>query len=438
MISGDVMIPFTKKSFFYTLLFALMATNSLECCHLLKAGRKIRNLNKALAEENLRKVRRDAEIYRSSAQVNTNESESYMCSIQATSNRSINVVRGTVHVGTDNSGSPIILAYLTAGNKTHNKGKMLCSDTFLGSEGFRQQAEFLALQGYYVIAVDPLGTGLSSTNDPVAMDGVKGYAGYSYDQTAALYHQALVNLGVSITTAAAPLTLIGTSADSSALMSYAFLFKNDPLAASYLVAMQPAFTAAVSDTPCSISEFTTAEAEALAQFYAADRCTALCLIYSGNHDDVGTFSEIACPSYGAFLLEKAVEYGATTPPNIFTRRLVTTLAIDQSALMAQISIPVLITNGGIFQDLDYKQLNSVGFGGICYACQPDCENTSYVFPFQNVILYTYLGANAVPHVTRSARFNVDVVNFVKQNAVCDPYLGLKLSNAYACATTCVQ
>ena len=106
-----------------------------------------------------------------------------------------------VQVGVDGANQPITLAYLAIGDITYNRGTIICADDLFGYEGYRLQAQLWAAQGFYVVAFDGLGVGASSYNDPEAMDGIGdvpgGYAGYSYQQHAYLFHEALIALGIN-------------------------------------------------------------------------------------------------------------------------------------------------------------------------------------------------------------------------------------------------
>jgi pimeloyl-ACP methyl ester carboxylesterase len=373
----------------------------------------------------------------------TQDAECFQCTLDADKSSHANIAllggvkTGIKQVTVDNNGQPVKLAYLEAGDKDNNIGTIFYSDSYFGKEGGRIHAIKWALQGFHVIAVDPLEAGLSSHNDPLAMDGIGGFQGYSYQQTAYLYRLLLISLGVRPNTPQQPIVFVGSSFDAVTGLVYASLYQNDPHGPSFYVGINPVLSAATTNNPCQLGALTPEFAEQLAVAYEADRCGILTLLYGGANEPgvPGNFTEIRCPIYGNFLLKQAVEYGALTPPAVFRRQVVSTLAFDPAPLMATITIKCLIVTGGIYQQLINKQNFGLAFYGICFACQPGCANLNYVLPIPDIAYKTYQDAGIAIQVTRVDEFNDDVAGLVTGNAgKCDPYLALKVDAKFNCQT----
>jgi pimeloyl-ACP methyl ester carboxylesterase len=351
-------------------------------------------------------------------------------------NKNSSIKLGTVEVGTDNANQPIIFAYLTAGNKRHNKGTIVCADIYFGSKSYKQQSKDWADQGFFVISFDLLGSGQSSYNDPVAMDGVGGFEGYSFHQYAYLMRQALINLDVNPNTTETPIVFTGCDWGAAIGLLWAHLYPDDPYSLSFYIPENGIFSVTVGNDPCSAAALSTDFANTITQLYAQDRCGILCLLYSGNPAAglPGNFYEPQCPEYGSFLLNESVKYSATTPPNISSRLLLKTFAFDTGPLMAGIPIPVLMLNGSVFQTpINNKVIHVMGLYGMCFGCNTGCTNLNYVSPFPNssVLYYQYTGI--IPHLTRKKEFNKDFAGFITGKiSPCDPYLGLKIEG-YPCA-----
>lgn len=349
------------------------------------------------------------------------------------------VTTGTINVGVDTTNMPIYFAYLSAGDIKNNCGTIVCADDLFGSHGYKQQAKLWAKAGFYVIAFDGLGVGLSSYNDPVAMDNIGGYPGYSYQQLAYLRHQALINLGINQNTPETPITYCACDFEGTVGFLYAYMYQDDPYGLSFYVSENTNFGVVSSTDPCSISLLNPTVAQEVADAYASDPCAILCSLNSGAFNQPGLpgdFTEIDCPDFGNFALNTSINYGATMPASVFTRQLVNSSTFDPSPLMAQVKIPVLIIYAGIFQLPINKQTGLLPLYGICYGCQTgcDCTNAStYVQPCPNSICLCYQNAGTSCHTTRSKRFNADVLGFITgASGQCDPYLNLKVDVNAGC------
>ena len=248
------------------------------------------------------------------------------------------VKTGVVQVGVDNVNQPISLGYLSAGNNKINRGTIVCADNYFGRESYRDQANRWALAGFYVVAFDPPGLGQSSSNDPVAMDGIGGFQGYSYQQVAYLYHQALIQLNVNPNTPQTPITYTGVDFNGTVGVLYAYLYQNDPYGLSFLVPENANYMALASDNPCEISLLPIEVAEFIAnEFATGDKCALLCSLFGGssNQQTVGNFTEKNCPLYGAYLANQAVSFNAALSSAIFSRQFIQSFQFDPSPLLAQ-------------------------------------------------------------------------------------------------------
>lgn len=402
---------------FFVIALSLLATNALECY---KPSAFI-GLKERLktSKEDWQKVQEGAARYKASILSKSNaELEAYA---------NVAVDYGTVQVGVDNTGQSITLAYLEAGNKVLNIGTIVCVEPYFGREGFKLQAQAWALQGYYIVAFDMLGQGSSSQNDPVALDGIGGYAGYSFQQDAYFIRQALAALGINNNTPDTPITLIGTDIGGMMALFYAVQYEGDVYGLTNLIVEDTNFAALVSDNPCSLGLLSIEEAQQVADYYALgeqERCQIICALLSGEVNQPGhpgEFTEINCPDYGNYLQNQAVQYSVLTTPTVFQRRFVDTFQIDPLPILQNVNVPVLILNGGIYQLLVNKQIAYCGLYGLCYGCQPDCTDTTYYLPCPNSICICYQDASLVVHLTRWKKFNRDVVEFISGvGGICEP------------------
>ena len=351
-------------------------------------------------------------------------------------NNKSSVKKGEVQIGLDNAGQPIKMHYIMVGDIKKNKGVFICADNYFGAESYRKQAKLWKKAGFLTISFDPIGTGKSSYNDPVAMDSIGGFVGYSYQQHAYCMHEALIKLGVKPNSAKRPITFVGLDFDAEVGILYAYVYANDPYGLSYLVLENASFVAITSDQPCALPYVNPAAVPFIVDAYIADPCGLLCAFYAGALNlpgQPGNFTEVRCQDFGAYLANQAVQYGATTPASIFERRLAETALLSPAQFIAEITIPVLVLYSGIYQSKLIKQQSLLGLYGFCFACQEGCTDSVYVEPLPDVNCKSYVDAGIAIHVTRTKVFNQDVLDFVTGNAgKCDPFFGLQV-NGTDCA-----
>lgn len=341
---------------------------------------------------------------------------------------SIIIQRSSIQVGVDNAGQPIILTFLEAGersngkiNRKGRKGTIICADEYLGGLAYKTLGKKAAKKGFYVVAFDPIGTGQSSYNDPVAMDGIPvvdgigTYTGYSVYQQTYLYHEAVVALGINPNTAETPIAFTSVDPQGPEGVAYASLYANDPYSLAFLILENAAMLPLISSDPCIPSVFNEEEAQYFAGQYAADPCGTICFLYNTAAVSAGlpaTFTEVNCPDYGTYLLNQCVKYTALTPAAIFSRKITQTTTDNVFGLMAGINIPVLMLNSNLYQTLANKQTHAVGLYGFCGGCEAGCTNATYILPFPNSWAIYYEKASLILHATRKKRFSKDFLEFV--------------------------
>lgn len=315
---------------------------------------------------------------------------------------------GTVQVALDNGNNSVVYAYATQG---HNDGRpvVLLSDPYFGINGWKCLQAKLS-DDFYTIAIDPLGSGLSSKNDPLLLDGVAGQQGYSYKQQAIFTNTLLQKLN-----AKGPVIWVGVDVQGNVGAFYAAEFANQVLPLSKLVLVSSSVYPVVSDDPCLFGFLTTAQAQALAAFYAQDPCTALCVLLDNS------FITTESPAAEQIQKNAAVKFSATTPSNIFTRLITQTYKDYIAPLMPQINIPVL-TLYGLTSDASPLSRPTTGavFVPFCPSCpgyNPSISETcacgqALTKPFSDVRLLVYPGHGTCLQVSAFKRFYRDLTDFI--------------------------
>ncbi len=307
-------------------------------------------------------------------------------------------------VGIDNSNNPITIAYV---EKQNHPGKItvICSDTYLGFESWSCLIKELS-KHVNVIAIDPIGSGKSSQNAPTDLDGVGGVGiiGYSYTQQAIFLHNFISAL--EITT---PIVLVGMDPQGNVAIRYADLYKNDQYKLNKLVVVNAPPQSSVGDDPCKLRYLTVAQAQAIADLYRLDKCTALCLLLQSS------FAEPACSKEATELYNEVVNFSAMQSADIFERSLVGTISEDISGLMGGITIPVLYLYSIVnIADEITRQSQGMAFTGFCPSCRnPElCSTLPYIHPFPNCQFHTFAGKGVLCNRTDAVRFNRYVKEFV--------------------------
>ena len=252
------------------------------------------------------------------------------------------------------------------------------------------------------IAIDPIGYGDSSKNNPVDLDGIDGQVGYSYSQSAYFIHLFLQQLNIQ-----SPITFLGVDSQGNIAVKYAARYVNDPYALAKIVLVNPVMQSLVTDDPCKLGIITTAQAAGLSAFFADDPCAALCAIVGQS------FADPACPAVGKILLNEFVNFLSPQPASIFTRIFTQTATEDISNLMEQITIPVLYIFSVVeIENLLYRRAEGIVFTGYCPGCSgPEC-NTTYVKPFPNCQFVTFNQKGTTTWRTDAKQFNRVVGRFV--------------------------
>lgn len=308
------------------------------------------------------------------------------------------------NVGVDNANNPITFAYI---EKQNHPGKptVVCSDPYLGKHSWDCLIKDLS-KYFNIIALDPIGTGESTQNAPTALDGVGGVGiiGYSYTQQAMFLHEFISALQIST-----PIVLVGMDPHGNVAIRYAALYANDQYKLDKLVVVNAPPQSSVGDDPCKLRYLTVAQAQAIADLYRAEPCTALCLLFQSS------FAEPACSKEATVLFNQVVNFNATQSADIFERVLVGMISEDISGLMAGITIPVLYLYSIVnIADVVTRQSQGMAFTGFCPTCRnPEvCAGLPYIAPFPNCQFHTFAGKGVLCNRTDSVRFNRYVKEFV--------------------------
>lgn len=311
-------------------------------------------------------------------------------------------------VGIDNQGNPIKIAFAEQGI---NDGRptIVFLDTYFGKNAYKAHQEVLS-EEFYTIAVDPIGYGASTKNEPVDLDGFNGFEGYSFRQQANLYHKFFKRIDVQ-----GPITFVALDTHFQVGMWYAVDYKDKAKPIARLVNIQGTPDAIVSNDPCSYAFVTEEQAAALISFFAFDPCACTRAIISTS------FFTPQCPEIVPYLTEECANFTATLPPSIFERLFTRTFKESVIPLMEQIEIPFLSFYGltGDAHPLS-RQAAAAGFTQLCKSC-PDnnvtlpgtcpCEGQSSIKPFPNVRLVVYPGHGTSLFYTAFKRFVKDIRKF---------------------------
>lgn len=315
---------------------------------------------------------------------------------------------GTVNVGTDNNGDPLIIAYAKQG---HNDGRpvIIFCDTYFGINAYRCLQQNLS-NDFFTISFDQIGYGLSSKPDPTNLDGVFGETGYSFQQYAIFVHKLLEGLNIQ-----GPITWVGLDTQGQVGMKYAVTYPSGPLAIAKLVMINSGPAGIVSDDPCSLAFLTTAQAAGVAAFYAADPCTALCALLSAS------FITTDCPQANTILTNACVKYSATLPSAVFSRLFNVTFLENVANLQPLITIPTLILYGSTGEvspinrtatGISFMEYNP-GFPGSNPVVPGTCACGAPTYqPFPDVRLLVYPGHGTPLHLSAFERFVDDLKKFV--------------------------
>lgn len=322
-----------------------------------------------------------------------------------------------VQVGIDNAGQPIKYG-ITVEGENDGRPTILFFDPYFGVNAWRcYQAKYS--DQFYTIAIDVLGSGTSTKNDPAAMDGVLGLPGYSFAQQSQLMHILLQTLGVQ-----GPITWCSCDTQALTGMHYALDFKNDPLAISRLVLINSAPKGITSDDPCSLAFVTSAGAEGLSQAFAAAPCQTLCALLANS------FLTTDNPDYGKTLLDASVAYSMSIPPAVFRRWITQTYVEDATPLMKLITIPTLSIYGGTSDNNPLsRQSLAITFTRYCTACPGNnplipgvcpCPQT-FIEPFPDNRFLVYPGHGTCTHLSAFKRFSKDLKKFILgKDSACTP------------------
>ncbi len=316
------------------------------------------------------------------------------------------VVTGVVNVATDNSGNPVELAFKTQGENDGRPVIVFC-DPYLGIDSWKKLQRTFG-KHYFTISYDPVGFGLSSKNDPTALDNVNGQVGYSYRQQSGFLHKLLETLDPK-----GPIIFVPVDVQGQVGIWYLTDYANDSYPISKLFMEECTSVSIVSDDPCSLSNVSVANAQQFAGLFAIDPETAAALLFGD------TFATTNCPQMQTIITNQAIEYILTTTSEIFTRLFLGTFREDVSHLMADIDIPVSNTYGTT-GDSDPMARRNVGitFFGHGFLVNPyiegNCSECSqpYIEPFPNSQFITYPGHGLIVHLTALRKFKRDLKSFI--------------------------
>jgi len=323
------------------------------------------------------------------------------------------VKKGVIKVGVDKKNMPINIAYTMTGNVHKHDKVILFADPYFGQESWDCQVEAMTKAGHLCIVIDPIGYGKSSQTAPTDLDGVYGTGenGYSLAQQAIFHNKLLKGLGINC-----PIVYVAVDTQGNAAMRYAVDFAADQLKVEKLVLINTSPQGVTGDDPCRLTFLSTAQAQALTQFFAADPCAALCALLKTS------FNEPACPEYGAMLYNASVNFNATQPAAVFERLVMKTYAEDTSSLMQLITIPVLYLYGVIdTTDILSRKAEGMAFTGYCPGCAAGCTNATYIPPFPNCQIRSFAGKGTVVNRSDAKRVNESLKDFISgDDAKCTP------------------
>ena len=332
----------------------------------------------------------------------------------------VKITRGTVTVAIDNNGNPVKLAYALAGKIKPGRPTILLTDIYFGIEGMTcEQAYFSKKKNnpghckFTTIAVDSVGYGLSSKPAPTALDGVEGQVGYSAKQQAIFYHTLLQKLNITT-----PLYWFGVDIQGNVAVEYALLYENDPFAVSKIAMVEETSNPIVSDDPCQLAFLTVAQATGIADLFAADPCTAGCLIFGSS------FAEPECPNYAKRMVQEAAIYLAGVPPLVYRRIILETAAEDISPVIKDVKIPIFYIYAVTQNNLDNplgilsRKAAALNFSGFCPRCSVNplipgicpCD-APVVEPFFDIMFKTYKSKGTGVWRTDYRRVNNDLLDF---------------------------
>lgn len=260
---------------------------------------------------------------------------------------------------------------------------------------------------FVVIAIDQIGWGDSTKNDPADLEGIgeAEFAAYSFSQLAFFIHSFIEKLNIT-----SPITYVGVDPQGSVGIKYSVRYAQDKYAFSKLVLINNSPQSIVSDDPCQLAYLTVEQATGLTELFAVNPCQALCSLLTTS------FTEPKCLDAAKAVLNQATNFSATQPAAIFSKLLLNTYAEDVSSLLVQVPSPVLYLYSVVNnKDLLSRYAQTIVWIGYCSKC-PNPTNTnacipgSLTLPVVDCRFHTLPGKGTLPHRTDWKR----VANYIKE------------------------
>ena len=322
---------------------------------------------------------------------------------------------GTVQVGTDNAGHPIIMGYKTKGT---NAGKpvLVFADAYLGINSW-QHVQNKFSDDYFTIAFDTIGYGTSSKNVSTALDGIGNLPGYSFRQQAYFLHQLLVALAPQ-----GPITYVAVDTQGQAGMWYVkdYATSQYPITKLIFEDSNPSPYVAAAGNACTLAFLSAPVMQSIVDFYTVNPQGAITAILGGS------FETTDCPSVNQEIVNLCVAYATTATADTFGRIALVTYLEDLTPLMSEpefANLPVCIIYGGSGDNLfplSRKACGSFYFGNAPGWPNPSTPGTCttpppFYNPFPNCRFITYPGHGTIPHLTAFNKYVRDLGDFASGN-----------------------